>query len=299
MSRASKHALFCLILPTLFAMLCTAGDDAVTNATTELKAFHLSEMDPDFRPKLGVYSYSIHWLMKTGARAEISIERAGDHYYMTTTARTGKFVDLFYRVRYRGEAELDVGTLAPDTVEVDETVRSTYKHTVMDFDDGVISATRTRWKKNKPPFSVKEQKIDTHGGTIMDYFSTILIARAISWSEGDSRSVVVFDGRGLNNVTLDCVGMKALKVKGEKTDTWHIKIKIVQEGDVDEDDELIADNIHLYLTDDAAREIVLIQADTPYGDIRAKLDDFKTIPGDPEYSDHTPPRGGKPIAETS
>jgi hypothetical protein len=261
---------------TLLSMPCVALAIPSTNAlVSDVVPILTTDMDPDFSPALGAYTYSIHWLVRTGAKAEISIERLKDKYHMTTTARTGRLVDVFYKARYRGEVVLDPESLIPENAEIRETVRSTHKHTVMEFRDGVIDSTRTRWKKGKPPFSVLSQQVDMDNGAVRDYFSAIIIARALQWHEGDKRSTVVFDGRGLNAVTLHCLGQKRIKAMGKKFDTWQILVKIVQIGRVDKDDELIADNIHLYLTTDNAREIVRLQADTTFGDIKIKLRSFK------------------------
>ncbi len=267
--RASVLVSIVLLAPCV-ALAKPSTNVAVRSAVPILAA----DMDPAFSPRLGTYTYSIYWLVKTGAKAEISIERFDGKYYMATTARTGKLVDIFYRARYRGEVVMDTESLIPEKAEIRETVRSTLKHTVMDFANGIIDATRTRWKKGAPPFSVRKQQIDMASGAVRDYFSTILIARALPWREGDERSTLVFDGRGLSNVTLQCLGRKRIKAMSKQFDTWQIRVKIVQVGKVDKDDKLIADNIYLYLTTDAAREIVRIQADTPYGDINVKLRSF-------------------------
>jgi len=277
-----KHELTVGLLSLSLALLtpfCMADDSVETNLTVKVDlGFNAQDMDPEYSPKLGTYSYSIYWVMKTGAGVEICIARSGDQYIMTTSARTGRFVDLFYKVRYWGEAALDMTTLRPSEVELNEQVRSTHKHTMMGFDDGVLHCKRTRWKKKKAPFSIVERDVDTNNGVIKDYFSAILMARALPWKKGDTRTAVVFDGRGLNDVTLDCLGQELVKIEKKKVEAWHLKVKIVQVGKVDEDDELIADNIHLYLTSDEAREIVCIEADTVYGDIKIKLNNFKPSP---------------------
>jgi hypothetical protein len=195
---------------------------------------------------------------------------------MSVSARTGKLVDLVYKARFKGEAVLSVDDLVPEEAEVWETVRSTQKHTLMKFVDNVIDSTRTRWKKGKHPFSVRKKQIDMEQGKVRDYFSAVIIARALQWHEGDKRCTTVFDGRGLNNVTLECIDRKIIKAMGKSFDTWQIRVKIEQIGKVDEDDELIADNIYLYLTADSAREIILIQADTPFGEIKVKLNEFQS-----------------------
>ncbi|MBT3191986.1 MAG: DUF3108 domain-containing protein [Verrucomicrobia bacterium] len=262
----------------LIAMLvpCVGVGRVTTSAVTgTASVFRAKDVEAGFAPKLGTYTYSIYWLTKTGAKATATIARSGDNYTMTTTARTGGFVDLFYRVRFKGEAILDAATLAPRKVEVAEIVRKTSKHAVMRFGNGVVRSRRKRWKKDRPPFSVVDQDVDTKNGQIMDYFSAVLVARGIPWKLGDARTTTVFDGRGLNTVMLECVGRRRLKVKKQRLNTWHIKVKIVQLGTVHKDDDLIAENINLYLTADAAREIVRIEADTSYGDIKVKLDRFE------------------------
>ncbi len=262
--------LLLLLLPRV-----VSAEPSTNTVATNAIPVSAADMDPDFTPRLGVYTYAIYWVVKTGAEAEISIEEFDGKYYMSTTARTGKLVDLVYKARYKGEVVLGCESLVPEKAEIWETVRSTHKHTTMDFDGDIIKSTRTRWKKGKPPFSVRKKQVDMAGGAIRDYFSTIIIARALQWQEGDKRCTTVFDGRGMSNVTLECLGQEAIKVIDEELDTWKIRVKIVQIGKVDKDDKLIADNIYLYLTTDNAREVVRIQADTSFGDINVKLKAFQ------------------------
>ena len=268
----------------LWAMVADAFADTITVSNQVACPgipIDARDMDPDFSPKLGTYYYRFHWLLKTGAKTTVSIAKQGSEYHMTTTAATGKFVDLIYRVRYRGKAVLDAASLKPVMVEVKETVRSTKKHTVIEYEDGKLRATRTRKKKKRPKPSVHESDVDTKEGRVMDYFSAILLTRAVEWKKGARRSIEVFDGRGLNNVCLSCVGTKKIKVQGKRIKTWHIKVKVTQIGAVDEDDELIAEDINLYLTADEAREIIQIDADTPFGGLKVKLDRFvPALPSD-------------------
>jgi hypothetical protein len=252
--------------------------DSATALRPTSKKLSRELMDPNFAPRLGTYTYRFHWLLKTGAESTVKVERVGDDYHMTTTAATGWFVDRVYRVRYKGVAVLDAETLTPRRVELHEEIRSTRKHTVMEYADGELRATRVKRKKKRKP-SERTYVQDTKGGQVLDYFSAVLIARAMAWAPGDVRTVEVFDGKGLSWAELTCVGKKRVKVRKRKIDTWKIRVRVVQGGeDLDEDDELIADDITLYLAADDSREIVRIEADTPFGNMKVILKKFVPAP---------------------
>ena len=274
MSYGLKSVGFCMLLLAMVGDACADTITVSNQVACPGIPIDARDMDPDFSPKLGTYYYRFHWLLKTGAKTTVSIAKQGSEYHMTTTAATGRFVDLIYRVRYRAKAVLDAASLKAVMVEVKETVRSTKKHTVIEYEDGKLRATRTRKKKKRPKPSVHESDVDTKEGRVMDYFSAILLTRAVEWKKGARRSIEVFDGRGLNNVCLSCVGTKKIKVQGKRIKTWHIKVKVTQIGAVDEDDELIAEDINLYLSADESREIIQIDADTPFGGLKVKLDSF-------------------------
>jgi hypothetical protein len=233
-------------------------------------------MEPDFSPRLGTYYYRFHWLLKTGAKTEISIERKDDDFVVATSGKTGWLVDKIYRVRYRGAAILNAVDLSPVRVDVKEEVRSTRKQTRMVYRGETIFSERVKKKKNKDPRYESFQQ-STRGGRVMDPFSATLIARAMPWATGDLRTIDVFDGRRLNRVTMTCVGQSRVKAAGEKHDAWVIKISITQGDpeDLDEDDELITDQITAYLAANHSREVLQMEADTKFGDIKVVLESFE------------------------
>ncbi len=272
----------------MFWSTVLASSDEVGGATNRVlrptsEVLSKALMDPGFQPRLGTYTYRFHWLLKTGAESKVTVARVGDTYEMTTTAETGWFVDRIYRVRYRGVALLDAETLTPRRVELNEEIRSTRKDTVMEYRDGTLTSTRVKRKRKRDP-STRVYVQDTKGGQVMDYFSAVLIARAMAWSPGDVRTVEVFDGKGLSWAELTCEERTRVKTgmhDQKRMDVWKIRCRVVQGGeDLDEDDELIAEDIKLYLAADASREIVRIEAGTPFGDMKVVLDDFSPAPAE-------------------
>jgi len=278
----------CLAIAAIRIVLVLAGPSAraedAAAAQTESVAIVPGMIDPDFAPRLGTYHYRFHWFLRIGADAEIEIRRSNGYYHISTYVKTGWFVDRFYRFRFRGEAVLKAADLAPIRVDMSEEIRSTRKRTSMEYRGSEIHSKRVKRKKDKEPRR-ESYRQSTREGRVSDPFSATLIARAISWQEGDRRSIDIFDGRRLNRVVMDCRGKTSIEVEDEDRSVWEIKLTVTQ-GDpenLDEDDELITDQIIAYLAADNSREVLQLDADTKFGGIKVVMESFE--PADSDESD--------------
>jgi hypothetical protein len=234
--------------------------------------------DEDFAPRLGTYHYRFKWILRIGADADVSVLREGDEYVVATRVETGWFIDRIYRLRFYGSARLRAADFAPIRVDIKEEVRSTRKQVRMLYQDGEIVSERVKKKPGRDLLHQSYQQ-DARDGRVMDPFSATLVARSMPWALGDLRTIDVFDGRRMNQVTMECVGREEVETLGERRSAWVVKLKIVQ-GDpenIDEDDELITDQVTVYLSADASREVLRIEADTKFGDIEVLLEEFRSV----------------------
>lgn len=266
---------FAVVLLTLATAVC-AEENTFETSKPSAMAVLPELMEPGFEPRLGTYYYRFRWILRIGADAEVVLERHGDDYVISTTIQTGWLVDRIYRLRYRGSTRLAVADLSPIRVDIKEEVRSSRKQARMLYRDGTIYSDRVKKKKDDEP-RYQSYSQSTRNGRVMDPFSATLIARAMPWRTGDVRTIDIFDGRRMNQVTMECIGKSEVESLGRKRSTWVVTLKIVQ-GDpdnLDEDDELITDQVTVYMSDDDSREVLQIEANTKFGDIKVFLEDFQ------------------------
>ncbi len=235
-------------------------------------------IDPEFSPRLGKYYYRFQWMLRIGADATVKIDRKDDTYEVATSVSTGWFVDRIYRLRFNGMALINAEDFSLVNADIREEVRSSQKVSNVEHRDGVLYSERVRTKRNRNP-RYQSFEHSTRGGQVTDPFSATLIARAIPWEVGDLRTIDVFDGRRINRVTMECLGTARVEAIGREHDALRIHLSITQGDpeDIEEDDELITDEVEVFIAADSSREVLRIEADTKYGSIRVILEQFAPV----------------------
>lgn len=233
-------------------------------------------IDPDFSPRLGKYHYRFQWMLRIGADATVSIARYDDAYKISTRVSTGWFVDRIYRVRFKGDALVDAEDFSLINADMREEVRRSEKVSNVEHRDGKLYSERVRTRRGRNP---RHQSFEqsTRGGQVTDLFGATLIVRAIPWEVGDLRTLDVFDGRRINRVTMECLGTERVEAFGREHEAFriHLSIKQGDPEDIEEDDELLTDEVEVFIAADESREVLRIEADTKYGSITVTLDKFE------------------------
>src|SRR5262249_10341179 len=155
------------------------------------------------------------------ASATIFVEKDGENYRITATARTATGIDLFYKLRYRGEGLLSGTDLTPIRAVFDQQENSRIKNAEIIFhDNGEIEAVRQT--KGKPAETLNF----TPENFTLDPFAAAFIARGVDWKLGDTKEFDTFNGKSRYLISLTALEKAKVDVNGEKRDCWVISPKV-------------------------------------------------------------------------
>lgn len=227
-----------------------------------------------FNPPLGVYTYSVSWQGIPAAEAVVAVSKEDGLFKITTTARTLRAIDLFYRLRYRAEGVMDAENLLPIRAVMEQQENSKVKLIEMDFlENGDIQTSRSQRGKDTV------QTVVSTDNFTLDPFSAAFMARSMPWREGMSRSFDTFNGKDRYLITLTATARSRMRVNGEKRDVWEITPKITNISKGGSARKLRGATI--YVTDDEAREVVKLTSEVFVGSVNVKFDSFAPLPSLP------------------
>jgi hypothetical protein len=242
-------------------------------ATQQPSAGELSEFDPP----LGTYHYAIVWRGAAVARADLRVQREGPYFRVEAQAGTGPTLDRIYRLRYRGEAQIDAEDLrAVETVIVRERGRR-LKETRMRFPEGEPAVVSETKRKGDAEPSTKVQEFPTDGA-LLDPFAFLFMVRSLDWEVGEADHFELLLGRDRWLVELNCVERVEMTVGEDSPETrqaWLIIPTTERLGEDDEDeDEPNVQDLAFYVAADASRDLLQVRTRTRVGKVRLRLDAF-------------------------
>ena len=231
----------------------------------------------EFRPPLGIYHYRFAWRGAPVARADIEVRRDGEEYLLRVRGQTAPVLDLLYRVRYRGEARIDPTDLSLIESWLEERKgRKRTDVTRMRVDEpGSVVIEQTRRDAGKPR---REKTLELEvDGPVLDPFAFALMARSVDWEVGIAERFRVVVEDEIWEVELNCIEKTVLEVAGEKREAWVVvptgERVDDEEGD-DEDDESVVDELLVYVSADAGREVLAVRSNTRFGTVSLELEAF-------------------------
>jgi hypothetical protein len=180
-------------------------------------------------------------------------------------------------VRYRGEARIDPVDLSLIESWLEEQKgRSRTDVTRLRVEgEGNVVVEQTRRKRGE--VRKREATELSLEGPVLDPFAFVLLARSVDWEVGvaDYFQVVVEDELWL--VGLNCIEETVLEVAGERRPAW-VVIPTAErlddeEGD-DEDDEPVVNELLVYVSADASREVLAVRTETGFGPVSLELEAF-------------------------
>lgn len=223
----------------------------------------------EFQPRLGTYHYEITWGDIRAATGIITIKREGDFYILSADQRTTPAIDRIYRVRYRGEVRIRVGSLTPVSSLIEGEVRkkANRQEAHYEAETGVVNVVETRTKKDEIPDKSNYQiQSDT---AIVDLFTAIFLARSFDWVEGESQNFEVFIGKKNYLVSLDCIGKDMVNAAGETLAAWVIRPGVRKQGE--DKERAIYARTRIYISADEHKDLVKIKTQLGIGTVKLSL----------------------------
>jgi hypothetical protein len=254
-------------------------------------------VDPRFKPRLGTYYYKFDFNNVSIGIASITIARDSDLYKVQVLAQTNSTIDRIYKIRYRGEALMETDpTVASIQTKTQQQVRSTEKDMTIQFQqDGGIKTIEKK-SKNGGTVDYDVRRLQPDKFTV-DPFAATYLVRGLDWKVGQEEVFDVYGGKSQYELHLRCSHIQGVDVDGVKRPAYVIiptVRKLDKDGKVVESKKKPADT-KIFLSADAFKDVLKIEASHTMGDFRVTLDRFvPMVPQDQEAAvpDKTQPNTG-------
>jgi hypothetical protein len=271
-----KNKRICFSLLVVIAALCLCLHGSMVYAE-RISADEVEIITPvytpkpeNFKPRLGQYTYEVSWKGIPAGTLELQLAQKGPDYRIEASARTNRFIDFFYRLRYRTEALVSATTLYPKTSVYDNRQNKRRENTRIDFlPDGEIKSIHEDRRGN-----IHELRFKSNNFTL-DPFSAVFLALSLEWDVGDTRQFDTFTGKSRYLVELTAIEKTTIRVTGAEREAIVIspRVKNLTKVDPSEDDGKIRE-ARIYISTDTAREILKITGDAFIGTVNTDMVSF-------------------------
>ncbi len=239
-------------------------------------------IDNDFKPVLGTYYYKISWRGIGVGDAAVRIGKEGDFHTIEIRAGTGKKLDLFYKVRYRGKSKMKITPqVTAVEAEIDAKVKNRERKTKLEFNNnGEVDFNMIKKKKGRVR-KVKSMEIKPKG-FVLDPFSAACLVRRLEWKVGTDAVFDIITGNKVYALHLTCTKTETIKVKNKERKAWVI-VPTVKEIQVDNkehinqehEDNVNKSNVEIYMAMDGTKDILRIEGHHKVGTVKAEIEKFK------------------------
>jgi hypothetical protein len=208
--------------------------------------------------------YDLKWVGIKAGTATLEIVDEEDVIRIISTARSAKWLSVFYTVRdrieskmARGRSKLFVGLPTNYRVKVREGRHRRDKEVI--FDHGNLKAVYKDYRKGT------ERQISI-GSHTFDPLSSFYYIRTLNIEVGKSIYVDIFDSKKMWNVEVQVLRKEKIKTKLGEFNTIVIKPLMKSEGIFSRKGDM-----YIWLTDDAKRVPVMVKTKVKVGSITATL----------------------------
>lgn len=256
-------------LLTLMAVLClpTIGvAENISAADVKVSTPRYKANTDSFSPPLGTYTYEVSWQGIPAATATVVVDRENDKYKVSSHAKTAKFIDIFYRLRYQADGKIDAQDFSPDKLVINHKENSRVKAYNITFGDGGM--IRSVQQKNDSK-EVLEFVSDNY---TLDPFSSTFLARSLDWKVGDTRFFDTFNGKSRYLIKLTAVEEITRDHNGSPKQLIVIEPTVRNLTKPTQDSKLRTAKI--YVTKDERRDVVEIASSVFVGTVRTELVGF-------------------------
>ncbi len=228
----------------------------------------------DFSPPLGVYHYKVKWGVISAGRASVSFSKEGDSYLVVAEARAVGGVDKIYKLRYRGESEIDADDLSPIRTVLTSQEGQRNKEKVIDYqEDGQLTTTHINSRKGQKPQTHQEKR--EFNNQVFDPFSAILLARQMEWREGLAQEFEIFTGSTRYLVELNAIGRRMIEAAGVLQEAWAIVPTIENLSNPEKGSKV--ESAVIYLATGKERELLKLESKVFVGKVQVTLDRFEPL----------------------
>lgn len=246
------------------------ADDYISPDLVKVTTPHYRPNRQIFRPKLGVYEYSVGWEGITAASCAVTISRKDGTYVVDAAARTYTGVDLLYKLRYEAIGTISAEDFSSISLSIDHRENSRRKNIEMSFlpDQGSITATRGKGaddpEKKTVSFSPNNLTLDPIGA--------VFLARGLEWKIGDTKHFDVFNGKSRYFISLSAIERTTINYKGEQRPVIVISPQVRNLTTTKPRAKLR--EAFIYVSDDESRDVLRIVSSVFIGSVITELESF-------------------------
>lgn len=220
-----------LVLTGLVLAVVLTGAPSFAGKSVPDENIPFSGKHVDFSIYEGRYVYQFSWNGIPSARSELMVtldnEQKQPYYRFEGTARTSKFVDIFWRLRATVFALVDAVTGRTVKLKVVDKQNSKMQSTETVFNYDHSEAYYTRWKKGQK----KQKTIHLKNGTIDPVSLCLFLQREMR--VGDSVDLIMLVGDDSYKVKFSVAAQERITVAGSEVDALRIVpsfVKIADKG---------------------------------------------------------------------
>ena len=223
-----------------------------------------------FKPRFGQYTYSVSWQGIPAGTLELNLSKNGADYRIEASARTNRFIDIFYKLRFNTEALVSAATLYPKLSVYDNRQNKRRENMKIEFLPGGEIKSVHEDRRGR----VEELRFKPNNFTL-DPFSAVFLALSLTWEVGDTRQFDTFTGKSRYLVELTAIEKTTIMVKGEDREAIVIspQVKNLTEIDTSEEDDRLRE-ARIYVSTDPSREILRISGDVFIGTVSTSMVSF-------------------------
>lgn len=232
-----------------------------------------------FKPRLGVFEYSVSWEGITAASCAVTISERDNTYVIDAAARTYSGVDLLYKLRYDAIGIISATDFTSISLSIDHRENSSQKTIDMNFepDQGKVSAVRGKGVINPER---KHLSFEPNNMTL-DPVGAAFLARSLDWTVGETKHFDVFNGKSRYFISLTAAERTTIEYKGEPRKVIVITPQVRNLTTTAPKSKLR--RAYIYVSDDEEREVLKIVSSVFIGSVTVELESFTPA------SDKSPP----------
>jgi hypothetical protein len=212
-------------------------------------------------------TYDVAWssyLVAGSAVARVVEKRPSDNssaYYIVAEGRPIPLIARFYSVYYKMDSLLDSFTALSQRMSLYQEEAGRKRYTSTTFNR---SGSRVQFEVQAEPAPVKSEFAVPQN--VQDGLATLYALRGRAFKAGDRVSVPVTDNGALYTANFEVSGPEPVKVPMGQVDAWNLRIQVL-----DATNQPVGKNVGAWISTDARRLPVKLQADLPIGSFALAL----------------------------
>lgn len=270
MTRKLIYFLSVVLTTVLFCSAHAAHAERIPADEVEIITPAYSPEPENFKPRFGTYRYAVNWQGIPAGSLEILLEKRGANYRIEASARTNRFIDFFYKLRFTTNAIVSATSLYPQVSVYNSRENHRNKKTTIEFlPDGEIKSVRVDRHGDLEKLTFKPNNFT------LDPFSAVFLALSLSWEVGDTRQFDTFTGKSRYLVELTAIEKTTIDINGTNREAIVISPRVdnLTKKNLSEEDEKLRE-ARIYVSTDKTSEILRITSDIFIGTVNTNLVSF-------------------------